>query len=60
MDWLAVNAERRGDPRVMWPDVRSVIMLGVNYGPEHDPRDVLPNASAPRFRFTRKATIITT
>jgi epoxyqueuosine reductase len=41
MDWLAVNAERRGDPRVMWPDVRSVIMLGVNYGPEHDPRDVL-------------------
>ena len=41
MDWLAVNAERRGDPRVMWPDVRSVIMLGVNYGPDHDPRDVL-------------------
>jgi epoxyqueuosine reductase len=41
MDWLATNAERRGDPRVMWPEVRSVIMLGVNYGPEHDPRDVL-------------------
>ena len=41
MDWLAVNAERRGDPRVLWTDVRSVIMLGVNYGPKHDPRDVL-------------------
>ncbi len=41
MDWLAVNAGRRGDPRIMWPDVRSVIMLGVNYGPDRDPRDVL-------------------
>ena len=41
MDWLAVNAERRGDPRVLWTDVRSVIMLGVNYGPKHDPSDVL-------------------
>lgn len=41
MDWLAVNAGRRADPRVMWPQVRSVIMLGVNYGPDHDPRAVL-------------------
>jgi epoxyqueuosine reductase len=41
MDWLAVNAQRRADPRVLWPQVRSIIMLGVNYGPEHDPRAVL-------------------
>jgi epoxyqueuosine reductase len=41
MDWLAVNAHRRADPRVLWPQVRSIIMLGVNYGPEHDPRAVL-------------------
>jgi epoxyqueuosine reductase len=41
MDWLAVNAPRRADPRVLWPEVRSIIMLGVNYGPEHDPRAVL-------------------
>src|SRR5947208_428389 len=34
MDSLAANPERRMDPRVMWPGVRSVIMLGVNYGPE--------------------------
>jgi epoxyqueuosine reductase len=37
MDWLAANPERRTDPRELWPDVRSVIMLGVNYGPEDDP-----------------------
>ena len=33
MDWMAANAYRRGDPRAMWPEVRSIIMLGVNYGP---------------------------
>jgi epoxyqueuosine reductase len=37
MDWLAVRPERRGDPRILWPDVRSIVMLGVNYGPDHDP-----------------------
>lgn len=41
MDWLAANAQRRASPQVLWADVRSVIMLGVNYGPDHDPRDVL-------------------
>jgi epoxyqueuosine reductase len=37
MDWLADRPERRSDPRVLWPDVRAVVMLGVNYGPDHDP-----------------------
>jgi hypothetical protein len=32
MDWMARNAERRGDPRAVWPDVGAIIMLGVNYG----------------------------
>jgi epoxyqueuosine reductase len=41
MDWLAANPERRADPRVLWPGVRSVIMLGVNYGPDEDPLTVL-------------------
>ena len=31
MDWMAAAAERRGDPRMLWPLVRSVIMLGLNY-----------------------------
>jgi epoxyqueuosine reductase len=41
MDWLARDPERRADPRGLWSDVRSVIMLGVNYGPDEDPLDIL-------------------
>src|SRR6202167_222512 len=41
MDWLAANPERRADPRVLWPGVRSVIMLGVNYGPDENPLTIL-------------------
>jgi epoxyqueuosine reductase len=41
MDWLAANPERRADPRMLWPDVRSVIMLGVNYGPDENPLAIL-------------------
>jgi epoxyqueuosine reductase len=41
MDWLARDPERRAEPRVLWPDVRSVIMLGVNYGPDEDPLAIL-------------------
>jgi epoxyqueuosine reductase len=40
MTWME-NAERRGDPRVLWADVRSIIMLGVNYGPDEDPLAIL-------------------
>jgi epoxyqueuosine reductase len=41
MDWLAANPERRADPRMLWAGVRSVIMLGVNYGPDEDPLAIL-------------------
>ncbi len=37
MDWLAERAEARADPRVLWPEVRSVLMLGVNYAIDDDP-----------------------
>ena len=37
MAWMAETAERRGDPNVLWPEARSVIMLGMNYGPDTDP-----------------------
>jgi len=45
MEWLAANPERRADPRALWPDVRSVIMLGVNYGPDQDPLALLQQRS---------------
>jgi len=41
MTWLAANADRRADPRALWPEVRSVVMLGVNYGPREDPLAIL-------------------
>jgi epoxyqueuosine reductase len=41
MDWLAARPERRANPRMLWAGVRSVIMLGVNYGPDEDPLAIL-------------------
>jgi len=41
MDWLANNPARRADPHLMWREVRSIIMLGVNYGPDDDPLALL-------------------
>jgi epoxyqueuosine reductase len=41
MDWLAADPKRRADPRVLWPEVRSIVMLGVNYGPDENPLAIL-------------------
>lgn len=41
MDWMAETQARRADPRVLWSDVRSIVLFGMNYGPAHDPREVL-------------------
>lgn len=43
MDWMQANAERRQTPSRLWPDVRSVIMLGMSYAPDTDPLDALEN-----------------
>lgn len=37
MAWLAREPGKRADPARLWPQVRSVICLGLNYGPETDP-----------------------
>jgi epoxyqueuosine reductase len=46
MDWLERNADRRADPLVLWPQARSVIVLGLNYGPDGDPLAVLAERDA--------------
>ena len=38
MAWLADTAARRAHPNALWPEARSAIVLGLNYGPDHDPR----------------------
>jgi epoxyqueuosine reductase len=45
MDWLAAHERRRRDPRALWPEVRSIIMLGMNYGPDTDPLAMLEQRS---------------
>jgi epoxyqueuosine reductase len=45
MAWMEETAERRGSPRGMWPEAKSVIVLGINYGPETDPLAILGERS---------------
>ncbi len=45
MGWMADTADRRQSPRALWPEARSVIMLGMNYGPDHDPLTALAQRS---------------
>ncbi len=45
MDWMARNAERRAAPKSLWPEAKSVIVLGANYGPAIDPREQLARKS---------------
>ncbi|MCJ8508049.1 tRNA epoxyqueuosine(34) reductase QueG [Rhizobium lemnae] len=41
MAWMEETRERRADPRVLWSEVRSIVLFGVNYGPDEDPRELL-------------------
>ncbi|HMN55459.1 MAG TPA: DUF1730 domain-containing protein, partial [Sphingopyxis sp.] len=37
MIWMESRAEQRGSPQGLWPEVRSVIALGMSYAPGTDP-----------------------
>jgi len=41
MGWLAEKQDRRSDPKTLWPDARSIIVLGLNYAPAEDPLQIL-------------------
>ncbi len=41
MTWMADTAARRGKPAELWPQARSIVMLGLNYGPDDDPMALL-------------------
>ena len=45
MGWMAANADRRADPTVLWPEVRTVIMVGQSYAPARDPLAALAHKS---------------
>ena len=48
MAWMAETFARRADPKTLWPGVRSVVMLAMNYGPADDPLEATrhPDAGA--------------
>jgi epoxyqueuosine reductase len=41
MGWLAARSEERSDPRRLWPEARSVVVLGLSYAPPEDPLKLL-------------------
>ncbi len=45
MEWLADTALRRASPKGLWPEVKSVIMLGLNYAPKENPLPLLKQKS---------------
>jgi epoxyqueuosine reductase len=45
MAWLAGTSERRKSPLALWPEARTVILLGLNYGRGGDPLAILAERS---------------
>lgn len=41
MTWFADKLDRRRSPEALWPDVKSVVVLALNYGPAEDPMTAL-------------------
>ena len=46
MGWMETTLERRAHPTAMWDGARSAIVLGLNYGPGHDPLPEMDDRSA--------------
>jgi len=45
MTWMEETLERRQAPTAMWPEAKSAVVVGLNYGPEHDPLAILQRRS---------------
>jgi len=46
MGWMETTRERRAHPTAMWPEARTAIVLGMNYGPDRDPLPELEDRPA--------------
>ncbi len=46
MGWMETTLARRSHPTAMWPEARTAIVLGMNYGPADDPLPQLADPSA--------------
>ncbi len=45
MTWMETTAGRRHHPTALWPEARSAVVLGMNYGPAEDPLAALKRTS---------------
>jgi epoxyqueuosine reductase len=45
MEWMREKASWRANPKALWPEAQSVIMLGMNYGPDFNPMEKLTQKS---------------
>jgi epoxyqueuosine reductase len=41
MGWMEDTLARRSHPTAMWPDAKSAVVVGLNYGPDRDPLEIL-------------------
>ena len=41
MDWMAERADQRASPIGLWPGLRSILVLAMNYRPDDDPLDLV-------------------
>lgn len=46
MGWLTERSAQRRSPNALWPEAKSVVVVGLNYGPDHDPMENLKAASS--------------
>ena len=49
MDWMQTRLDQRSDPQTLWPEARSVVVVGLNYGPEDNPLDRLDQPQRANF-----------
>lgn len=46
MGWMETTLDRRAHPTAMWPEARTAVVLGLNYGPDADPLPQMTDRSA--------------
>jgi len=46
MNWISDTLDRRVQPKNMWKEAKTAIILGANYGPKNDPLHKLKNKSS--------------
>jgi epoxyqueuosine reductase len=49
MGWMAERAGQRGSPQALWPEAKSLIMLGMSYAPPEDPMRLAGEAGIGRI-----------